>query len=160
MKHLFILIFYFLRSLAILLKNGGKKSLIAENIMLRKQLVILNRRRKKAPNLTRWERLSFAFFTTIINPKRLLKIAIVIKPSMLIKFHKALIKRKYSKLFSNKLKRKPGPVGPTQELIHAVISMKQHNPRFGCRRIAMQISNMFVVNIDKDTVHWLCCARR
>ena len=37
MKHFFILIFYFLRALAMLVKPGGKKSLVAENIMLRTQ---------------------------------------------------------------------------------------------------------------------------
>ena len=30
--------------------------------------------------------------------------------------------------------------------------MKQRNPRFGCRRIAMQINNIFGTNIDKDVV--------
>src|SRR5471030_2547642 len=101
MKQFFILTFYFLRSLVILAKFGGKKSLIAENILLRKQLITLNRRRKRAPNLSKWERLIFAFLAAIINPKRLFKIAIIIKSSMLIRFHKALIKTKYSILFSN-----------------------------------------------------------
>jgi len=63
MKHLFILTFYFLRALAMQAKPGGRKSLAAENIMLRKQLIILNRRRKRAPNLSQWQRLFFAFLT-------------------------------------------------------------------------------------------------
>jgi len=152
MKHIFILTFYFLRALAMLAKPGGKKSLAAENIMLRKQLILLNRRRKRAPNLSQWQRLFFAFLTAIIKPSRLLKISIAIKPSLLIKFHKALIKRKYSALFSSKSKRKPGPAGPSKELIQVILEMKQRNPRFGCRRIAMQISNMFGLDIDKDVV--------
>jgi len=102
--------------------------------------------------LNQWQRLFLAFLTAIINPQRLLKISIVIKPSLLIKFHKALIKRKYSALFSNKSKRKPGPTGPSKELIQAIIEMKQRNPHFGCRRIAMQISSMFGLDIDKDVV--------
>lgn len=152
MKHFFILTFYFLRNLAILIKPGGRKSLVAENIMLRKQLIFLSRHRKRAPNLNQWQRLLLSFLTAIINPKRLLKISIIIKPSLLIKFHKALIKRKYSALFSNKSKRKPGPTGPSKELIQAVLSMKLRNPRFGCRRIAMQISNMLGLDINKDVV--------
>ena len=152
MKHIFILTFYFLRALSVLATPGGTKSLIAENIMLRKQLITLSRRRKRAPNLSQWQRLFFAFLATIINPKRLCKIAIAIKPSLLIKFHKALIKRKYSALFSSKSKRKPGPAGPSKELIQVILEMKQRNPRFGCRRIAMQISNMFGLDIDKDVV--------
>jgi putative transposase len=158
MKQFFILIFYFLRSLAILVNPGGKKALAIENIMLRKQLIILNRCRKRAPNLNQWEKLSFAFFACIMNPKRLLKTAILIKPSTLMKFHKALIERKYSRLFSNKSKRKPGPRGPSQELIQAVIAMKHRNPRFGCRRIAMQINNIFGLNTNKDIV-WRILAK-
>ncbi len=73
MKHIFILTFYFLRSLAMLTTPGGTKSLIAENILLRKQLITPSRHRKRAPNLNQWQRLLFAFLTTIINPKRLCK---------------------------------------------------------------------------------------
>jgi len=146
MRHLFILIFYLLRTLLILLKSGGVKALMAENIMLRNQLIVVNRHRKRAPNLSLWDRLTFAFLAVLIYPKRWARTAIIIKPSMLIKFHKALIRRKYRALFSNKSKRKPGPAGPSQELINAILEMKKRNPCFGCRRIAMQISNMFGVN--------------
>jgi len=138
MKKLFVLTFYFLRTLLILLKPGGAKALMAENIMLRNQLILVNRYRKKAPNLSLWDRLCFAFLTAIVYPKRLARVAIIIKPSMLIKFHKALIKRKYRLLFSNKSKNKPGPKGPSQELINAILEMKKCNPRFGCRSITSQ----------------------
>ena len=49
-------------------------------------------------------------------------------------------------------KRKPGPKGPSQALIQAVVEMKQRNPRFGCPRIAQQINKAFGTNIDKDVV--------
>jgi len=123
------------------MKPGGAKALMVENIILRKQLIIINRGRKRAPNLSLWNRLTFASLT-----------AIIIKPAMLLKFHKALIKKKYRHLFSNKSKRKPGPAGPSQEFINAILEMKHRNPLFGCRRIAMQISNMFGVDINKDVV--------
>lgn len=153
MRCLFILTFYFLRNTCLLFAPGGKKTIIAENMLLRKQLIIVSRKRKRAPNLNKWQRLLFAFLTTIINPKRLSKLATVIKPAMLIKFHKALVNKKYSALFSPKNKRKPGPKGPPKEIIDAVLAMKQHNPRFGCRRIAMQINLAFGVAINKDIVY-------
>ncbi len=111
MKHFFILIFYFFRTCLLLLKPGGAKSLVAENIILRKQLIVINRGRKRAPSIDLWDRLVFGFLTAIIYPKRIARAAIIIKPAMLIKFHKALIKRKYRALFSNKSKRKPGSPG-------------------------------------------------
>lgn len=70
----------------------------------------------------------------------------------LLKLHKNLVNKKYSTLFSRKSKCKPGPKGASQDIINAVIAMKQRNPRFGCRRIAMQMNNMFGLNIDKDIV--------
>lgn len=135
-----------------LANKGGTKRLIAENIMLRKQLIIVSRQRSRSPNIGLWDRLCFAFLTALVSTKHLPKIAIVIKPSILIKFHKAMVKRKYSALFSNKAKCRPGPPGPSQELINTILEMKKRNPRFGCRRIAMQMSVMFGININKDVV--------
>ena len=87
-----------------------------------------------------------------ISLKRLSRIAIAIKPVTLLKFHRALVKRKYQLLFSNKSKRKPGPKGPGKELINAIVEMKRHNRRFGCRRIAMQILKAFGLEVSKDLV--------
>ena len=62
------------------------------------------------------------------------------------------MKRKYSLLYSPRKRRRPGPKGPSRELIGAVIEMKRRNPRFGCRKIAEQISRAFAVEINKDVV--------
>ena len=152
MKQFCILLLCCIRLLLRLLRPGGLKAVMAENLMLRQQLIIVNRKRKRAPNLKFLERLSLIFFTGLMKPHRLFQSAIIVKPSTLLKLHRALIKRKYHALFSNKSKRKPGPSGPSQELINAILDMKKHNPRFGCRRIAMQIGNMFGVDINKDVV--------
>lgn len=86
-----------------------------------------------------------------MRPARLLRSAIVLKPSTLMAFHRALVKRKYRLLFAPR-RRKSGPKGPSQELISAIVEMKRRNPRFGCRRIAQQIAFLFDVEIDKDVV--------
>ena len=48
--------------------------------------------------------------------------------------------------------RRPGPKGPTKELIHAVVEMKRRNRTWGCKRIAKQIGLAFGLDIDKDVV--------
>jgi len=63
-----------------------------------------------------------------------------------------LIQQKYRLLFSPKRVRRPGPKGPTKELIDAVMEMKRRNRTWGCKRIAQQISLAFGVDIDKDVV--------
>ena len=63
MKQLCILIFCCVRLLLKLLQPGGVKTVMAENLMLRQQLIIANRHRKRSPNLKFWERLILIFFT-------------------------------------------------------------------------------------------------
>jgi len=69
-----------------------------------------------------------------------------------LRHHDLLKKRKYRLLYSTGQNRKPGPKGPPQELIQAIIDLKRRNPRFGCRRIAQEIAKAFDVQINKDMV--------
>ena len=55
-------------------------------------------------------------------------------------------------LFSSQRGGRPGPKGPAQELIDAVVEMKRRNPTWGCRRIVQQITLAFGVDIDQDVV--------
>jgi hypothetical protein len=82
---------------------------------------------------------------------RLIRSAIVLKPSTLLHLHHVLIQRQYRLLFS-KGRRKPGPKGPSQELMDAIVATKQRNPSWGCPRIAQQIALAFGVPVDKDLV--------
>jgi len=83
---------------------------------------------------------------------RILRTAIVLRPSTLLQFHQMLTKQKYRMLFSRQRKRRPGPKGPSKELIDAVLEMKRRNPSWGCPRIAQQITLAFGLEIDKDVV--------
>ena len=86
----------------------------------------------------------------MVSPKRLSKMALILKPSTLLYFHRALAKRKYRLLYSPRKRRRSGPKGPSRELIDTVVEMKRRNPRFGCRKIAEQISSAFGIEINKD----------
>ena len=76
----------------------------------------------------------------------------IVKPFTLLRFHRALVDRKYSRLFSNKGNKRPGPKGPSQALINAIVELKRRNPRFGCPRIAYTIGVTFGIEINKDVV--------
>ena len=84
----------------------------------------------------------------LVRPTRLLRSAIVLKPSTLLGLDKALSKQKYRELFSPNRRCKPGPKGPSTQLIRAVVEMKQRNPNWGCPRIAQQIALAFHIQID------------
>jgi transposase InsO family protein len=64
-----------------------------------------------------------------------------------------LVRRKYCRLFSARAHpRKPGPKGPSEALIKAIVELKSRNPRFGCPRIARIITRTFGVDIDRNVV--------
>ncbi|MGO9607291.1 MAG: transposase [Candidatus Binataceae bacterium] len=124
----------------------------AESLAVKHQLLVMKRAQRRAPNLNPWDRLALGVCALLVSPKRLSKLAVILKPSTLLGFHHALVKRKYSLLYGGRKRRRPGPKGPSKELISAVIEMKRRNPRFGCRKIAEQISRAFAVEINKDVV--------
>jgi transposase InsO family protein len=80
------------------------------------------------------------------------KVAVIIKPATILAFHKALVKRKYSKLYSNRAKKIPGRKLPEKILIDFVIEMKRRNPSFGYGRISMQILEAFGFSISRFAV--------
>ena len=76
----------------------------------------------------------------------------ILQPSTLLGFHHSLVRRKYQLLYSPRKRRRPGPKGPSKQLIGAVVEMKRRNPRFGCRKIAEHMARAFAIAINKDVV--------
>src|SRR6202008_3061819 len=120
MRHLVVLIIHLIAILAQLLEPGGVRSLVAESLLLKHQLLIVNRSRQRSPTLSSWDRIVAGWMALLVRPTRLLRSAIVLKPSTLLALHSAMSKRKYRMLFSTNRRRKPGPKGPRAELIPAV----------------------------------------
>ena len=152
MRDIVVLFLHVVVTVFRLARPGGLRSVIAESALIRHQLLILNRGRKRAPNLRVSDRIIAGLCTLLMRPARLIRSSIVLRPSTLLHFHRMLTKRKYRMLFSAKRCRQPGPKGPAKELIDAVVEMKQRNPSWGCPRIAQQITLAFGVDIDKDVV--------
>jgi len=153
MRDLLLLAIHLLVTLAKLLRPGGVRAVAAESLLLKHQLLISNRSRQRAPNLTTVDRFVLGLTAQFVSPRRIPKLSAILRSSMLFKFHKALVDRKYRLLFSSwGQRRKPGPKGPSAQLIAAIVEMKRRNPKFGYLRIAQQIAYAFGVEIDKDVV--------
>ncbi len=152
MRDLAILAIHLIATIGRLLLPDGARSVLSESLLLRHQLLILNRSRVRAPNLRLIDRIIASLCAGLMRPARLLRSAIVLKPATLMAFHRALVNRKYRLLFASNRRRKPGPKGPSPELIAVIVEMKQRNPRFGSRRIAQQIGFLFGVEVDEDVV--------
>jgi putative transposase len=152
MRDFLILFVHVIVTVARVARPGGLRSVVAESVLVRHQLLVLNRGRKRAPNLRSVDRIVAGLCTLFMRPARVLRSDIIVKPSTLLHLHRLLRKRKYRMLFSPKRRQRPDPKGPKQDLIDAVVSMKRRNPRWGCPRIAQQIALAFGVEIDKDVV--------
>ena len=152
MRHLAILFVHLVVTVARLFGPGGARSVVAESLLVKHQLLILSRSRERAPGLRPTDRITAGLCAILMCPTRLLRSAIVLKPSTILSFHRALVNRKYRLLFTPKTRGKPGPRGPSPELISAIVEMKRRNASFGYQRIADQISLVFAIEVDKDLV--------
>jgi hypothetical protein len=87
MSLLFSLIAHSLVILVRLPRPGGLGAVAAESLAVKHQLLILKRTPRRAPNLTSWNRLALGASTLLVSPKRLSKMAVILKPSILLNFH-------------------------------------------------------------------------
>src|ERR1700674_1620752 len=159
MRDLAVLFRHLLATVARLAGPGGARSVVAESVLVKQQLVILNRSRKRSPNLRLSDRMVAGVCALLMRPRRLIRSAVVLKPSTLLSLHRALTQRKYRLLFSSKVPKKPGPKGPNQKVMAAVVQMKQRNPTWGCPRIAQQIALAFGIPMNKDLVRRILAVR-
>ena len=136
-----------------LLRPGGVRAVAAESLLLKHQVLISNRTRRRAPNLTTLDRFVLGLTTLFIKPHRIPKLSALLATGTLLKFHKVLVERKYRLLFSSTgNRRKPGPKGPSPDLIAAIVELKTRNPKFGCVRIAQELADAFDIELNKDVV--------
>jgi putative transposase len=152
MKGTIVLLIHLVIRFATLLGSRGTRAMLAENLLPRQQLLVLQQSRRRAPNLRTPDRLLFGFCSCFLNPRRLWRNAIILKPSTLLRFHRGLQEIKYRFLYSSSPQSKPGPKGPARELIQAIGEFKRRNPRFGCPKIAQHLAKTFGFDLNKDVV--------
>ena len=92
MRDLAVLFLHLLTTVARLAGPGGARSVVAESVLVKHQLLILNRSRKRSPKLRFADRV-VAGLCALVMPGRLIRSAIVLKPSTLLSLHRALTHR-------------------------------------------------------------------
>ena len=125
MKVLLILLAHLLTTVAKLLGPGGARAVVADSLLMKQQLLVINRSRQRAPNLSTLDRFLFGFWSIFLDPRRIQRAAVILRPSTLLKFHDLLKKRKYRQLYSSSKHGKPGPKGPSPELNQAIVELNQ-----------------------------------
>jgi putative transposase len=84
MRDWVILFIHFLTTLARVLGPGGVRSVVAESLLVKHQLLFVNRSRQRAPNLRASDRVLAGWLALWVRPSRLLRSAVVLKPSTLL----------------------------------------------------------------------------
>src|SRR2546428_11951041 len=102
MRDIFTLFLHAIVTIIRLAQPGGFRSVVAESVLTRHQVLILNRGRKRAPNLRASDRIIAGLCTLLMRPARVLGSGVVLKPSTLLHFHNVLTKHKYRPLFSSR----------------------------------------------------------
>ena len=108
MRDPIILLVHLIATLARLMGPGGLRSVVAESLLVKHQLLILNRSRHRAPNLRVSDRILAGVCALFMRPARVFRSAIVLRPSTILNFHRTLRQRKYRLLYSPK-RRRTGP---------------------------------------------------
>jgi hypothetical protein len=92
MRDLATLFVHLITTLVRLASPGGIRSVVAEgSVLVKHQLLILNRSRQRAPNLRLSDRMVAGWCALFLRPCRLIRSAIVLKPSTLLHLHHVLI---------------------------------------------------------------------
>jgi hypothetical protein len=125
MKDLLALPLHLLITIAKLLGPGGAEAVVADSLLMKHQLLIINRSRRRAPNLSALDRYLFGFWSLFLDPRRIQRAAVIVRPSTLLKLLRLLKQRKYRLLYSTGRKAKPGPKGPSRELIQAIRDLRK-----------------------------------
>src|SRR6267378_4365094 len=93
MRDLAVLFLHLIATVARLAGPGGARSVVAESVLVKHQLLILNRSRKRSPNLRSSDRVVAGLCALFMRPGRLMRSAIVFKPSTLLRLHRAMKQR-------------------------------------------------------------------
>jgi len=95
MKDLLVVLAHLLTTIAKLPGPGGARPVVADNLLMNQQLLVVNRSRRREPNLSTLDRFLLGFWSLFLKPRRIQRAAVIIRPATLLKFHDLLKIRKY-----------------------------------------------------------------
>lgn len=91
MRDILILLVHLIVTAVRLMRPGGVRSIVAESVLLRHQLLVLKRPRQRAPDLRPVDRIVAGLCAEFMRPARLFRSAIVLRPATIMQFHRSLV---------------------------------------------------------------------
>jgi hypothetical protein len=78
MLNLVVLLIQLLATLAKLMGPGGAKTVVADSLLMKQQLRVINRSRQRAPNFSVLDQFMLGFWSLFLSPHHILRAAVVI----------------------------------------------------------------------------------
>jgi putative transposase len=122
-RDLAVLVLHLLVTIARFLGPGGARAVVAESVLVRHQLLILNRNRKRSPNLRLSDRIVAGLCALLMRPGRLIRSAIVLKPSTLIGVERTSASRRTRQITDPSLEHPPGGSSRSRKSVVSIIAM-------------------------------------
>jgi putative transposase len=140
--HLFLLAPIYLLVSSLLLRDQDR-----EILLLRQQLLILQRQLGRKPAYDRLEKLALLLATLRLSKRRLAAALLIVRPDMLLRWHRELVRRHWT----SRRKRRPGRPPLTEEIQDLVVRLARGNPHWGCRKIQGEMLKLGL-KVSRSTV--------
>ena len=92
MRDLLTQFLHLIVTVARLVGSGGARSIVAESLLMKQQLLVLSRARRRAPPLSATDRVLFGLWSLFLSPQRIRRAAVILESSTLFRFHAPLVK--------------------------------------------------------------------
>ena len=133
----------------------------SEILVLRQQLLILQRNQPRPPRISRWEKLTLLVLVRILTALtngarlRLSQVVLVFKPETLLTWHRALVRRKWTV----RKGAPPGrpPISPALEAL--LLRLAKENPRWGYGKLEGELLKLGY-DIGRSTIRDVLKRRR
>jgi len=84
MRDLLVFLVHLLTTIAKLLGPSGVRAVVADSLLMKQQHLVINRSRQRAPILSALDRVLFGFWSLFLDPRRIQRAAVIIRPSKLL----------------------------------------------------------------------------
>src|SRR5262249_33638804 len=111
-----------------------------EVILLRQQLRILERKQRRPPRVSRWEKLTLAVLAARLKGRgRLNEVMLLFKPETVLEWHRELVRREWT--FQH-TRRHAGHAALDAELEALIVQVALDNPRLGYKKLVGELCKL------------------
>ena len=122
----------------------GDQDKDVEIVLLRQQLRILQRKQPRPPRISCWEKLSLLVLASKLTGMtnsaraRLGQVVLLFKPETLLKWHRELVRRKWT--FKQRVPRGRPPICPELEAL--ILRLARENPTWGYGKLEGELGKL------------------